>query len=96
MIKQLLWGLVLMVFSLGVYAGQKPMNSIEHQHITHKYANGREEYMGTVKVLCIRGYSYLNSYQQKYSIHTNNYAVAFNTIQMFEERDGKSLPVKCM
>ena len=53
--KHLLWGLVLMVFSLGVYADRKPMNSIEHQVITTTYQSGTVEEMGVVKVLCIRG-----------------------------------------
>lgn len=45
---------------------------------------------GTValRVICIDGYKYLNTSNDRQNR-------ANSTIQMFEERDGKSLPVRC-
>ena len=47
---------------------------------------------GAVKlsVVCIDGYKYLNTNRQYNSMNFVN-----STIQMFEERDGKSLPARC-
>jgi len=48
----------------------------------------------TYKVFCIDNYKYLHSYSKYFPVmgdmHVND-----STIQMFEERDGKSLPVRC-
>ena len=47
----------------------------------------------TYKVFCIDNYKYLHSYSMHFP--SNRLGVNDSTIQMFEERDGKSLPVRC-
>ena len=52
------------------------------------FINGRSK----LKVICIDGYKYLNAlYSPTYNAGDNQNS----TIQMFEERDGKSLPARC-
>ncbi len=48
----------------------------------------------TYTVFCIDNYKYLHSYS-KYFPFVGDMQVNDSTIQMFEERDGKSLPVRC-
>tara|TARA_R110000851_G_scaffold310575_1_gene470425 strand:+ start:223 stop:492 length:270 start_codon:yes stop_codon:yes gene_type:complete len=48
----------------------------------------------TYNVICIDNYKYLNSYSM-HNTRDLDIEVDESTIQMFEERDGKSLPVRC-
>ena len=47
-----------------------------------------------LRVICIDGYKYLNTSRHE-TFGMTGVSVANSTIQMFEERDGKSLPVRC-
>jgi hypothetical protein len=47
----------------------------------------------TMSTLCVDGYKFLHTNKGRYK--TSGQAFSMTTVQMFEERDGKSLPTKC-
>ena len=60
-----------------------------------KGSNG--DVMVAFRILCIGNHKFLNTsrYERKATAKGVTMAVANSSIQIFEERDGKSLPAKC-